>query len=101
MKNLIRKSVIAASFVLAIAASSFHAYAQDKLVYEKASNSVIGITVANATGAGYVVKDKKGNIVAQGTVKNDKTFFIPTAKLRSGVYQFFISNLAVQEFVIR
>jgi PKD repeat protein len=102
MKNIIRKSVIAASFVIAIAASSFKANAQeDKLVYNKAHNASIGITVENAVGANYVIKDKKGNIIFKGTVKSDKTFYISTDKLGKGEYQFQIGSLVLQEFIIK
>ncbi|MFA6056645.1 MAG: hypothetical protein WC756_00495 [Taibaiella sp.] len=102
MKNIIRKSVIAASFVIAIAASSFNANAQDgKLVYNKTYNTTIGITVENAVGADYVIKDKKGNIIFKGTVKSDKTFYIPTGKLGKGEYQFQIGSLVLQEFIIK
>jgi PKD repeat protein len=102
MKTFIRKSVIAASFVLAIAASSFKANAQeDKLVYNKAYNTTIGITVENAIGANYVIKDKKGNIIFKGTVKSDKTFYIQTDKLGKGEYQFQIGSLVLQEFIIK
>lgn len=102
MKNIIRKTVTAASFIIAIATSSFSANAQDgKLIYNKNTNPSIGITVENATGANYVVKDEKGNIVLQGKVKSNKTFFIPTAKLNTGAYQFFIGNLPVQQFNIK
>lgn len=102
MKTIIRKTVTAAAFIIAIAASSFSANAQGgKLIYNKNTNPSIGITVENATGASYVVKDEKGNIVLQGRVKNNKTFFIPTAKLNTGAYQFFIGNLPVQEFSIK
>jgi PKD repeat protein len=102
MKNIIRKSVIAASFVLAIAATSFKANAQeDKLVYSKAYNASIGITVENAVGANFVIKDKKGNIIFKGTVKSDKTFYIPTDKLGKGEYQFQIGSLVLQEFIIK
>src|SRR6218665_3689772 len=98
MKTIIRKAVVAASFVIAIAASSFTTYAQDnKLVYNKSANPSIGITVENADGASYIVKDKKGNVVLQGKVKSNKTFFIPTTKLNAGTYQFFVAGTAVQD----
>lgn len=100
MKTIIRKSVIAATLALTIAASSFSAKAET-LVYNRQSNPAIGITVENATGASFTVKDKKGNIVLQGTVKNDKTFFISTSKLGKGTYKFYIGQLAVQEFTIK
>ena len=102
MKNIIRKSVIAASFVLAIAASAFNTNAKSNtFVYNKAHNTSIGITVEHATGAEYIIRDKKGNIVLQGRIKNNKTFFISTSKLNSGVYQFFLGNMILQEFVIK
>lgn len=102
MKIIIRKTLTAACFIIAIAASSFKSHAQDgKLVYDKSANPSIGITVDNADGASYVVKDKNGNVVLQGRVKSNKTFYIPTAKLNAGVYQFFIAGTALQDFVIR
>ena len=100
MKNIIRKSVIAATLALTIAASSFSAKAE-ALVYNRESNPTIGVTVENATGAAFTVKDQKGNVVLKGTVKSDKTFFISTGKLGKGTYKFFIGNLAVQEFTIK
>ncbi len=102
MKNIIRKSVIAASFVIAITASSFKANAQDtKLVYDKSVNPSIGITIENAIGAIYEVKDKKGNTIMTGKVKSDKTFYITTSKLNAGAYKFYVSNTAIQDFVIK
>lgn len=102
MKTIIRKTIIAASFIIAIAASAFTSHAQDNnLVYDKSANPSIGITVENADGADYTVKDKKGNVVLQGKIKSNKTFFIPTAKLNAGAYQFFVAGTAVQDFVVR
>jgi hypothetical protein len=102
MKTFVRKSVIAASFAFAIAASAFNANAKNNtLVYDKALNTSIGITVEHATGAEYIIRDKKGNIVLQGRIKNNKTFFIPTSKLNFGSYQFSLGNVILQEFVIK
>jgi hypothetical protein len=102
MKTLIRKSAIAASLILALAASSFKANAQDnKLVYDITQNSSIGIKVENAVGASYVIKDKKGNIIHKGIVKSDKTFYISISKLGKGEYQFQIGSLVLQEFIIK
>jgi hypothetical protein len=100
MKNILRQSAIAASLIFALAASSFKANAT-KLVYERSTNPSIGITVANAVGASFVVKDKKGNIVYEGKVASDKTFYIPTGKLGSGTFQFFIGQLAIQTFIVK
>lgn len=101
MKKTIRKTAIAAALFVAALASTFQANAQDeKLSYSKARHSAIGITVDNATGAAYVIKDKNGNIVLQGKIKNNKTFFISTAKLSKGSYQFVIGSLVLQEFEI-
>jgi hypothetical protein len=102
MKTFVRKSIIAASFVLAIAASAFNANAKSNtLVYDKAHNTSIGIIVEHAIGAKYTIRDKKGNIVLQGRIKDNKTFFLPTSKLNSGTYQFFLGNMVLQEFVIK
>jgi hypothetical protein len=79
MKTFIRKSIIAASFVVATVVSSFNVNAGNNhtLVYDKAHNTSIGITVKHATGAEYIIRDKKGNLVLQGKIRNNKTFFIP------------------------
>ncbi|WP_157976839.1 hypothetical protein [Taibaiella helva] len=100
MKTLLRKTAIAAALLMTLTASAVQA--QDNVpVYLKAANPSIGITVANATGASFAIKDQKGNIVLQGTVKNDKTFFIPTGKLNKGTYRFVMGNLVLQEFIIK
>ena len=101
MKNIIRKSVVAASLILAIAASSFNANAQGRPVYDRSVNRSIGITVENAIGTGYVITDQKGNVVLDGTIKSSKTFFIPTGKLGKGVYRFLIGGNIFQEFIIK
>lgn len=102
MKTFIRKSLIAVSFVLASAISAFNANAKSNtLVYDRTHNTSIGIAVEHATGAAYTIRDQKGNIVLQGRIKNNKTFFIPTSKLKSGSYQFSLGNMILQEFVIK
>jgi phosphate-selective porin len=102
MKTFIRKSVITISVVLAATVSAFNATAKNNtLVYDKAPNTSIGIAVEHATGAEYTIRDQKGNIVLQGRIKNNKTFFIPTSKLKSGSYQFSLGNMILQEFVIK
>lgn len=102
MKTFIRKTAIATALILTAAASSFTATAQEnKLVYSKTSNPAIGITVDNATGASYSIKDKAGNIVLTGIVKGNKTFYIPTGKLAKGTYRFVMGSLVLQEFEIK
>jgi hypothetical protein len=101
MKNIIRKSVVAASLILAIAAGSFNANAQGRPVYDRSVNRSIGITVENAIGTGYVITDQKGNVVLDGTIKSGKTFFIATGKLGKGVYRFLIGGNIFQEFIIK
>gem|GEM_PF-597300 len=102
MKTFLRTSVIAAALALASAVPVSEAQAQSKKpVYSKTSQNAIGITVSNATGASYTIRDQKGNVVLQGRVKSDKPFFIPTAKLAKGAYRFFIGNYAAQEFIIK
>lgn len=102
MKTLIRKSAIAAALILALAAPTFRANAQDnKLIYDLAHNTSIGITIENAVGASYVIKDKTGKIIYKGIVKSAKTFYIPTGKLGKGEYRFQIGSLVLQEFIIK
>ncbi len=101
MKNIIRKSVIAASLLLGLAAASFNTYAQDRPVYDRTVNPSIGVKVENVTGVGYTVTDKKGNVVFNGKIADNKTFYIPTGKLAKGLYRFMIGNMVWQEFVIR
>lgn len=79
MKTIVRKIAIAAAFILAVLTSSFNANAQeDNLVYERSANPSIGITIPNAVGASYLIKNQKGTIVYEGKVKSDKTFYIST-----------------------
>ncbi len=102
MKTFIRKTAFISTLFLTLAASTFSAAAQDnKLVYKKSDNPSIGITIDNATGASYNIKDEKGNVILSGTVKSDKTFFISTSKLGKGTYRFTMGNLVLQEFEIR
>lgn len=102
MKTLLRKTVLATALICTTALSAFSAGAQnEKLVYSKARHSTIGITVGNATGAAYAIKDKNGNTVLTGKIKDNKTFFVSTARLSKGSYRFMIGNLVLQEFEIR
>lgn len=102
MKTFIRKSATITVIAIAFIASAFRTEAQvNKWVYEKASNPSIGITVENAVGADYIIKDAAGNTVLQGKVKSKKTFYISTSKLANGAYRFYIGNMVVQEFAIK
>ena len=102
MKTFARKSATALTLILALAASSFNANAQeDKLVYERSSNPSIGITVDNAVGATYTIKDEKGGVVYSGKVKSTQTFYIPCSKLGVGTFHFYIGSLAIQAFQIK
>lgn len=100
MKTLLRKTAIVTALICATTLSAFSAR-EEKLVYSKARHSAIGITVGNATGAAYVIKDKNGNTVLTGKIKDNKIFFVSTAKLGKGSYRFVIGNLVLQEFEIR
>lgn len=100
MKNIIRKSAIAASLVLALAASSVQAQS-NTLVYDRKANSAIGISSDNAVGCNYEIKDKKGNVVASGKIRSAKTFYINTGKLNKGFYRFSINGSILQEFIIK
>jgi len=102
MKTIIRKTAIVAAFIFAAATSSFKANAQeDNLVYERRSNPSIGITIPNAVGASFLIKDQKGTIVYEGKVKSDKTFYIPTKKLGTGKFYFYVGSIAVQSFQVK
>jgi hypothetical protein len=102
MKTFIRKSLIIASVVLATIVSALNAHAKNNtLVYDKTHNTSIGIAVEHATGAEYTIRDQKGNIVLQGRIKDNKTFFIPTSKLKSGSYRFSLGSMILQEFEIK
>ncbi len=101
MKNIIRKSVIAASLLLSLTAASFNTNAQDRPVYDRSVNPSIGIKVENATGTGYSITDQKGNVVLGGTIAGNKTFYIATGKLGKGTYRFLIAGNVFQEFVIK
>lgn len=98
MKTLLRQTAL----TLLLAAATLSAGAQNnKLVYKQAANPSIGITVANATGTDYKIRDAQGNVVLSGTVKSDKTFYIDTGKLGKGNYRFMIGSLVLQEFEIK
>lgn len=102
MKTIIRKIAIAAAFMFAVVTSSFNVNAEEKsLVYERKFNPSIGITIPNAVGASYLIKDHKGTVVYQGKVKNNKTFYIPVKKLGKGKFYFYIGSVAVQSFLVK
>lgn len=101
MKTLLRKLATTAAFVMVLATPALQGQAQDKWVYHKALNSTIGITVENAAGGSYVIKDQNGNIALEGKIKSDKTFYIPTSKFAPGTYRFCMGSLSLQEFEIR
>jgi hypothetical protein len=102
MKTIIRKTAIVAAFIFTIAASSFKANAQeDNLVYERNTNPSIGITIPNAVGASFSIKDQKGTVVYSGKVKSVKTFYIPTKKLGTGKFYFYVGSVAMQSFQVK
>ncbi|PSK94326.1 hypothetical protein [Taibaiella chishuiensis] len=101
MKTIIRKTVIAASLLLSLTAASFNTFAQDRPVYDRSVNPSIGIKVENAAGAGYSITDQKGNVVFNGRIAGNKTFYIPTGKLSNGTYRFLVAGNVFQEFVIK
>lgn len=101
MKTIIRKSATAAALLLTLAASSLSAQAKSSCpVYKRSLNSKIGVSVENATGAKYKIRNSKGEVVLEGQVKDSGKFYIPTGALAKGVYHFMIGNMVWQEFVI-
>ncbi len=102
MKTIIRKSIVTATLLLAVTASALHTQAKSsKLVYDRSVNNTIGVTVENATGARFEIRNSKGNTVHEGKVKSSNRFYIPTSGLAKGTYQFVIGNTTLREFVIR
>lgn len=71
------------------------------LVYKRALNPTIGITAGNANGSSYTVTDENGKVVMAGSIRSDKTFYIATSKLGSGLYCFRIGGQVMQQFIIR
>lgn len=101
MKNLIRKSVIAATLFLVACATTFQANAKNNVfVYDRTVNANISISSGNAIGCKYEVKDQHGNIVLAGKIKS-ASFNIPTAKLTKGIYHFTINGNILQQFGIK
>ena len=101
MKSIIRKSIVAATLLLAVTASSFSVQAKSsRPIYDRSVNSAIGITVENATGAKFEIRNSKGEIVHTGRVKSNNKFYIPTSKLGKGTYSFVIGDTILKEFVI-
>lgn len=75
--------------------------AEQALVYQRAANPYIGITVSHAAGQSYSIADKNGKIILKGRISSDKTFFVPTAKLAYGSYQFLVGGAVMQQFIIQ
>lgn len=94
------KKFIAIIAVVSAIFSSTVASAQNKLVYDRSVNPIIGITVDNIqNNTIYVVKDQNGNVVKKGTVKQGGKIAIATNNLKSGQYSFEIMG-DKYEFVI-
>jgi len=74
---------------------------EQALVYRRAANPYIGITVENAVGQGYAIADKNGKIILKGKISSDKTFFVATSKLPYGSYQFLVGGALMQQFIIQ
>ena len=72
------------------------------LVYDRSANPSIGITAdPNAIGHTYHIADNAGNVIISGTIKSDRTFFIPTKNLKEGTYQFSVGGHTLQRFTIK
>jgi hypothetical protein len=102
MKTILRKSAIAASLIIALAAASFQSHAENgSLDNEITSNVSVAIKVKNAVGAAFVIKNEKGTVVYEGTVKNNKTFYIPGRKLGAGTFYIQVANAATHTFQVQ
>ncbi len=101
MKNLLRQSLIASTLILTLASPSLVSAQGNALVYDRSTNSSIGIAADNATGCNYEIKDRSGRVVLTGKIKSEKTFYIATGKLNKGSYKFMINGNTLQEFTIK
>jgi hypothetical protein len=101
MKNSFKKSAIAASLLFVLAAASFKSQAQEVTSFNDTYTNVsVAITVKNADGAAYVIKNEKGLVVYTGRIKNNKTFHIPGRKLGVGTFYFYVGNQVYQTFEV-
>ncbi len=74
---------------------------EEAIVYQRTLNPYIGITVEHATGAPYAIADKNGKIILKGKINSDKAFFVATARLAKGSYQFRVAGVLMQQFIIQ
>lgn len=74
---------------------------EEAIVYQRTLNPYIGITVEHATGAAYTIADKNGKIILKGKINSDKAFFVATARLPKGSYQFRVAGALMQHFIIQ
>jgi hypothetical protein len=101
MKNFLRQAVLTSTLIIALAVPALAKATNNALVYDRSINSSIGISVDNATGHSYQIKDRKGRVVLSGKIKSVKTFYIATGKLEKGSYTFTINGNTLQEFIIK
>lgn len=96
-----KKFITTAAVFLSILATCYAGNgSKDRLVYDRAVNPIISITVDNINdNTSYVIKDKKGNVVKKGNINAGGTISIRTSRFRSGTYVFEINGEA-KEFVI-
>ena len=74
---------------------------EEAIVYQRTFNPYIGITVEHATGVPYAIADKNGKIILKGKINSDKAFFVSTARLARGSYQFRVGGILMQQFIIQ
>lgn len=83
-----KKVIVTAALLTTLGFTSFANNAKSP-VYDKAANPTIGITIKNVhNGTEFYVKDKNGNVIKKGKVKNGQTITIETKDLKAGTYVF-------------
>ena len=71
-------------------------------VYKRSSDKLIGITPGkSAIGLAYSVRGSGGPDLIEGVISSVNTFYIPTMKLKAGLYKLFVGNTLLKEFYIR
>jgi len=100
MKPIIRKTVLAATLVLALAASSFPVNATDN-PYDNQVYYTTYIAIRNASKDSFTIKDAAGNIVLSGKITNKKNFTIKAEKLSTGTYQLYMGDVLTKKFDVQ
>lgn len=82
-----KKFIAAITLLLAISGTTLAN--KQRLVYDRAANPTIGITIGNiGNGTSFTIKDQNGTVIRKGLVNNGSTINISTRNLKAGMYSF-------------